>query len=242
MLWSENRLVVIIPAYEPQNKFEEYAKEVSAQAAHVVVVNDGSGAEYDGIFDRISQIPNLTCLKHEENKGKGRALKTAFDYCVKTFPKEAVLVTADCDGQHAVEDVMHVYQAALDNRESLVLGSRDFTLPNIPTRSQVGNTTFRVAYRWIYGLSVYDTQTGLRGFSPTLAKAFIDVPGERFEYEMGMLIFAKREGIPILETPIQTIYPDNPKDHVSHYRAFRDGMRIFFVVFKNAGRRSKKKK
>ena len=243
---NENALVVIIPAYEPRTEFVDYAKEVSTHAARVVVINDGSGPEYDPIFDELSKIPNLTCLKHEVNRGKGCALKTAFAYCTEELPEHSVLVTADCDGQHAAEDVLRVYEAARANTDKLVLGSRNFNLPNIPRKSRVGNSMFRVSYRVIYGLPVYDTQTGLRGFSPALAKAYLSVPGERFEYEMGMLIYSKRDGIPILEVPIRTIYPENPKDHVTHYRAIWDGMKIWGVVLKNAlkmgrHRRAKKK-
>ena len=241
MPWTENSLVVIIPAYEPQAEFESYATEVSKHAARVVVVNDGSGEEYDGIFNRLKEIPNLIYLKHEVNRGKGCALKTAFSYCASELPAEAILVTADCDGQHALEDVLKVYGEAREKNDHLILGSRDFTKDNIPVKSQIGNTLFRFTYRLIYGLAVYDTQTGLRGFSIPTARAFLEVPGDRFEYEMSALIYAKRDGIPIREIPIQTIYPDDPKDRVTHYKAIRDTLKILFVVLKNAGSAGKRR-
>ena len=233
MLQKKNGLIVMNPAYEPRKEFIEYARTVSESACRVVVINDGSGREYDEIFDEIAKIDNVTYLKHEVNRGKGSALKTGLQYCVSELEPESVLVTADCDGQHAPEDVVKVYEAALSHKDCLILGSRNFELGNIPPKSQMGNTMFRKAYRFFYGLNIYDTQTGLRGFTVSLAEELLLVRGDRFEYEMSVLIYAKKNRIEILEVPIQTIYPEDPKDHVTHYRPIKDSLEIFGVVLKN---------
>lgn len=230
---TKNSLIVVIPSYEPQEEFIDYAKTVSESARCVVVVNDGSGEDYDHIFDEISKIDNVAYLKHDKNRGKGCALKTALNHCISEFESDAVIVTADCDGQHAAEDVVKVCKAVLSNDECLVLGSRDFNLSNIPPKSQLGNTIFRKAYKWFYGMNVYDTQTGLRGFSISLASEFATVHGDKFEYEMSVLIYAKKNDIRILEVPIKTIYPDDPQDHVTHYKPIKDSLKIFGVVLKN---------
>ena len=226
-------LIVVIPAYEPDKEFIEYAKIISKSAQHVVVVNDGSGENYNYIFDKISKLENVSYLKHEINKGKGCALKTALKYCIENYEESAVIVTADCDGQHIPEDVIKVYKKTQENPECLILGSRDFTLKNIPPKSQIGNTMFRKAFKFFYRLNVYDTQTGLRGFTVSLAQDLLTVRGDRFEYEMSVLIYAKKNKIKIIETPIHTIYPDNPEDHVTHYRPIKDSLKIFGVVLKN---------
>ncbi len=228
-----NKLIVVIPAYEPTEDFIEYSVKVSKGANTLVVINDGSGAEYDYIFDEIEKIENATCLKHEKNLGKGCALKTAFNYCAQHFNGDYIIVTADCDGQHAVEDVFKVYEATKENIDCLILGSRDFTLSNIPRNSQLGNALFRKAYKFFYGLAVYDTQTGLRGCSVDLAKEFTVVKGKRFEYEMSVLIYAKKNAIKIIEVPIKTIYPENPQEHATHYKPIKDTVKIFLVVLKN---------
>ncbi|MBQ4270119.1 MAG: glycosyltransferase family 2 protein [Clostridia bacterium] len=241
----KNDLIVIIPAYEPTREFIQYALAVSERARRVVIVNDGSSEAFDGIFGEIAKIENVVYLKHEKNLGKGCALKTAFAYCVAHFESDAVIVTADCDGQHAVEDVSRVGAAVTEGVDRLVLGSRDFTLANIPPKSQIGNRIFRRAFRFFYRKKVYDTQTGLRGFSVALAKEFAAVKGKRFEYEMTVLIYAKKNGLDIFELPIQTIYPDEPKDHATHYRPIKDTLKIYSVVLKNLWMRknpSRKKK
>jgi len=226
-------LIVIIPAYEPPADFVDYAMLVAKNCKSLVVVNDGSTSEYDSIFNDISKIENVTYLWHEENHGKGRALKTAFEYCSEHYSENDIIITADCDGQHKIKDIFNVYSAIKTHKSDLILGSRNFDLPNVPKKSKAGNLTTRRIFSALYGIKLYDTQTGLRGFSASLLKSFIDVKGERFEYEMNMLIYAKKHNIRILETPIETVYPENPEEHVSHFKPVVDSARIFWATMKN---------
>ena len=230
---NSEKLIVIIPAYEPPSKFIDYAIQVADFAGELVVVNDGSGHEYDDIFERIAKIENVRYITYEGNHGKGYALKEAFRYCSERYDESYVCVTADCDGQHDVEDIRRVAAAATEHPGALILGSRDFDLPNVPKRSKIGNTNIRRVFKMLYGLDLTDTQTGLRGFSVGLAERFLAVRGDRFEFEMGMLIHAKKNDVTVVEIPIRTIYPDNPEDHVTHFQAVRDSMRIVGTVIKN---------
>ena len=231
----KKKLIVIIPAYEPPTEFVDYAREVSSLAMHLVVVNDGSGEKYDGVFDAIRALPNTTVLDYGENHGKGYALKYAYQHCIDSFSPESIIVTADCDGQHKVKDIVNVYKAAFLHPTSLILGSRNFDLANVPARSRAGNVNMRRMFRFFYGVSLYDTQTGLRGFTVELAKSFVKVKGDRFEYELGQLIWCKKNRVTIHETPIDTVYPDNPEEHVSHFRTIRDSARVLGVMLSNLG-------
>ena len=225
--------VVIIPAYEPPQDFIGYAGQVANIAKALIVINDGSGPEYDGIFEEIAKIENVTCIICGKNHGKGYALKKALQHCAEYYDEADICVTVDCDGQHGISDVERVAQASLDHPGALILGSRDFSLPNVPKRSKAGNTNIRRLFRLLYGISLSDTQTGLRGFSVGLARRFLDVHGDRFEYEMNMLIFSQKNGIPILEIPIRTIYPDSSEEHISHFKTFWDSLRIVGVTLRN---------
>ena len=230
---NKEKLIVIIPAYEPPREFVDYAATVASLAGALVVVNDGSSGEYDDIFREISEIENVKYISYGENRGKGYALKQAFSYCAETYGEEYVCVTADCDGQHAVTDIYRVAEAAFEHSDALVLGSRNFDLPNVPRKSRVGNRNIRRVFRLLYGLDLDDTQTGLRGFSVKLAELFSAVGGDRFEYEMNVLIYAKQNGICVTEVPIETIYPEDPADHVTHFKAVRDSLRIIGTLVKN---------
>ena len=225
--------IAVIPAYEPPEFFVDYAKEIFEVVDRLVVVNDGSNSSYDDIFNRIDMLENTVVISYKENKGKGYALRKALDYCYRNFSFDDIIVTADCDGQHIIEDVDIVCEASIRHRESLILGSRNFTGSNVPKKSLAGNTTMRVLFSALYGINIYDTQTGLRAFSVEVGKKFLSVKGDRFEYEAGVLIFAKRNQIPIREVSITTVYPADEKDHVSHFKAVRDSVRVTAVVLKN---------
>ena len=232
--YNEN-LIVIIPAYEPPREFIDYAREVAGYCKRLVVVNDGSNESFNGVFEEIAAIENVDYLTYGENHGKGYALKHAFRHCVDSFCPDDVIVTADCDGQHKIKDVLGVYSVACEHPDALILGSRDFREKCVPPRSRFGNTFTRRLYKLLYGLKLYDTQTGLRGFTVALAERFLGVRGDRFEYELGQLIYAKRNGINTFETPIETVYPENPEDHVSHFRSIRDSARVMGVMLSNLG-------
>lgn len=230
---KKENLIVVIPAYEPPIEFIEYAKEVLQNCKKLVVVNDGSGVEYEHIYEEIAKNDNVSYIKYSENKGKGFALKTAFKYCVENFDETDIIITADCDGQHKIKDIYGVYNACLSHRDDLILGSRNFDLPCVPKRSKMGNTNIRRIFSMLYGIKLYDTQTGLRGFSVKRANEFLTIKGNRFEYEMSMLIYARKHNIRMFEISIETVYLSNGVEHKSHFKTFSDSMRVLGVALTN---------
>ena len=64
------KTIVIIPAYEPEEKLIPLTQQLIAKNLEVVVVDDGSGENYLPIFNQLTGAPVLT---HPENKGKGKA-------------------------------------------------------------------------------------------------------------------------------------------------------------------------
>ena len=117
---------VVIPAYEPGENLPALVSEVAAAGLDPVVVDDGSGQGYREIFEQVTA--EGTVLHHEENKGKGQALKTAFFYIIKNNEAENgddfFVVTMDSDGQHTVADALKLLKAAEKEPQTLILGSR----------------------------------------------------------------------------------------------------------------------
>ncbi len=221
-------MIVIIPAYKPDEKLLRLIDEIhSTTDFGIVVVNDGSGKEFDGIFSSIPDYVEL--LTHDVNKGKGRAMKTAFRYCLEKHPDEEGIVIADADGQHIPTDISSVVETMRDNPSSVVLGSRRFT-GKVPFRSRFGNGITRFVFAAASGAKVYDTQTGLRAIPMNYLEQFIGIKGERYEYEMNMLLYCAEKGINMKEVFIETVYIDDNAS--SHFHIFRDSIRIYAVIFK----------
>jgi glycosyltransferase involved in cell wall biosynthesis len=221
--------VVLIPARNPTEDLRAFIAELlRAGFAAVVVVDDGSDPSCRVVFDSL-EGPGVHVLRHAVNLGKGRALKTGFNFVLDRLADSQSVVTADADGQHRVEDIVRVVEAMEVSPRGAVLGCRQFD-GAIPVRSRLGNAMTRWIFRFITGRKISDTQTGLRGFPVALLAELMGLPGERYEYEMNVLGYLCRTGISLTEVPIATVYLDGNRS--SHFDPIRDSMRIYFVLLR----------
>lgn len=221
-------MTILIPSYEPDERLLGLIhdlKEVTDSS--ILIVDDGSGEAYSDIFRSASEA-GCTVLRHDANQGKGNALKTGFRF-IKQSGEKGSIVCADSDGQHLPQDIMKIAREADERSRHIVLGSRRFT-GKVPLRSRFGNTATRLVYGLATGKPIQDTQTGLRGFSSDMLDWLCRVPGERFEYEMNMLLSSKDAGYATVEVPIDTVYLDDNRS--SHFRPLADSARIYFPFLK----------
>lgn len=225
---------IVIPSYEPDDRFPAILSDIKeAGLGPVIVVDDGSGEAYNSFFETAETlIKDLggVVLHHDGNKGKGRALKTAFSYILENIPEAIGCVTADSDGQHSVECIGNCMKALEEHSDSLVLGVRDFSGDDVPFKSRAGNNITIMVCSYLCGVKVSDTQTGLRGIPAPFMKELLDVEGERFEFETRMLIVT-RDKYPIFEVPIKTIY-DSKENHQTHFNPVKDSIRIYKIFGK----------
>ena len=222
---------VIIPSLEPDGRLPALLGEMKAAGIrNIVLVDDGSGPGWAPLFEEARSKYGCTVLRHAVNLGKGRALKTAFNHCLNTWPDAPGAVTADSDGQHSVSDILRVAGALCAEPGSLVLGCRDFDGPSVPPKSRWGNKITCFVFKALCGVAVSDTQTGLRAVPAAFMRRLLTVPGERFEFESNMLI-ETRDRLPIEQLPIQTIY-DSKEHHSSHFHPLRDSARIYAIFGK----------
>ncbi|WP_455717167.1 GtrA family protein [Anaerosporobacter sp.] len=222
------QIAIIIPAFDPDDKLLLLLEEltISLHNIKLIVVNDGSKEETNEIFRKAEDYSIV--LTHSKNYGKGRAIKTALTYIQLNEPEDTIVVIADADGQHTVEDINKVAEAAGDDC-TLVLGSRSF-VGNVPARSQFGNTLTRGIFRLATKVSVKDTQTGLRAFAYSMIPYLKSIEGDRYEYEMNVLLQCARDGIALKEVPIETIYLEGNQS--SHFRVIKDSYRIYKEIIR----------
>ena len=218
----------VLPAYRPPTGFPELVRGLAGDFAGVVVIDDGSGPECRPLFDAVAALPGVTVLRHAVNLGKGAALKTGFNH-VANLDGAAGVVTLDADGQHLADDVRAVRDRLLRRSDALVIGVRRFD-GEVPLRSQVGNRLTRVLFRLLVGLTLSDTQSGLRGLPVSFATRLLTLPSQRYEFELDMLMAAKALGVPLDEVPIRTVYADG--NTTSHFNPLLDSARIYFVLFR----------
>lgn len=217
---------IIIPAYQPDFRLNTLIDDLNEAhvASTIVVVNDGSRPDCQAIFDQAASQNHVVVLTHPVNQGKGRAIKTAMTY-LKDHPDQDVIVTVDADGQHQTKDIINVLAAAASDPKALIMGARSFDESQVPLKSKLGNKITRLITSYLIGQKITDTQTGLRAFGQQSLDKFLAVPGERYEYEMNMLLYCSKLDIPIKEVVIETIYINDNAG--SHFNPLLDSIRIY---------------
>ena len=222
--------VIVIPAYQPAISLPSLAADLAALGFPVVVVNDGSSPQSAGIFERCAAIPRVAALHHNVNRGKGAALRTGLQEALRRCPDASGVVTADADGQHRAADVAAVAARLAADGRSLVLGARSFK-GSVPWRSLAGNLLTRLLLRFLVGQKLRDTQTGLRGIPAFFIASLLQLPSTGYEFELDMLVLARRLAVPIVELPVETVYLDGNAS--SHFQPLRDSMKVYFVLFRH---------
>lgn len=222
--------VVVIPAYKPRERLLELVRGLASEdRCAFVIVDDGSGAEYAERFAEAETYADV--IRHDENRGKGQALKTGFAHVVQEYGNAVGVVTVDADGQHHPDDVLAVIKHLEERPERCVLGVRFGAekTDRVPARNSFGNRVTRCMFSFATGWNLRDTQTGLRGIPMIEVRELATLPGECYEYEMRMLARWAREGMAVDEVPIQTLYPEEGE---SHFRPVIDSMKILWVLFR----------
>lgn len=215
------KTAVLLPVYNPDVKFPAIVRELKDRGFIIVVCNDGSAPEFDPIFDEIKD--DVFYVTYNTNKGKGYALKRGFEFIGNNLAEMVdYVVTADADGQHAIDDIERVAKLTRKT-DGIVLGMRDLS-EHIPLKSRIGNDLSKTVYTIITGVYLRDNQSGLRGFPVRLSSWLCDIAGNKYQYELNVLVTAHKEGIPITGIEIKTIYENNNKN--THFKPLLDTVRI----------------
>lgn len=225
-------MYVLIPAYQPDARLPRLILELhrADPSTKIVVVDDGSGQKFSDFFEA-SATAGAHVISYEHNRGKGYALREGFTWIrdVAGDSPECV-VTADADGQHTLNDIFRVARTCTDTGKS-VLGIREF-VGHVPARSRIGNTATSALFWLATGWKLKDTQTGLRAFPLALLPELLEVQGDRYEYELRVLLHLAKFRHPVTQIPIETIYEaGNP---TSHFRPLQDSARIWAPLLKFA--------
>ena len=225
-------VTIIVPSLDPDEKLCKVVDGLLKEGFRdIVLVNDGSHIDHLGPFEEAAKHPEVTVLTHEVNRGKGRAMKTAFAWCMEHRPDIDGVVTVDGDNQHLPQDVRRCAEAMAADPGKIWLGVRDFSLEHVPWRSRFGNNLTRGILRLACGVDVRDTQTGLRAIPARDLGAMCRIEGERYEYETQMLLSARREGIGIGEVVIETVYIN--ENETSHFNPLKDSWKIYKIIFRH---------
>ena len=228
--------IILIPSYKPDERLLEFIRELDAEGLKdVLIVDDGSGEDFNGIYENVKkEYPNCDIIYHAVNLGKGRALKTGFNYALNKYKDLNGVVACDADGQHPADSVKKAAIAMDEHPDKLILGTRRFLKgKNVPLGNLLGNFITIFAFKMLTGLSFGDTQCGLRAFPKQIMKKLISTQGERFEYENIMLLDVRKECIDYLEFPMDAVYLEE-ESYTTHFNKLKDSFLIYINILKFA--------
>ncbi len=215
---KKERFAIIIPVYNHEQAVVAVIKKSLKLNIPVFVVDDGST---DSTCTRIESIKEIHLLRHNVNRGKGAAILTGFDKAAKVADWA---ITIDADGQHNPEDALNLIQAIPENERPIIAGLREDMLgKDVPWTSRFGR---KFSNFWVLlsgGPNMKDSQSGFRIY-PLPEALNLDVTARRYQFEVEILVKARRRKISVVEVPIRVNYAPG-MGRISHFRPFVDFMR-----------------
>ncbi len=214
------KVCAIIPTYNNATTLPTVINAVLVVLPDVIVVNDGSTDQTAKLLSSFDG--RITIVSYAKNRGKGYALRRGFAEALRRGFDTAV--TLDSDGQHLASDISQLLDCYVASEPCLVVGSRKFDNPNMPSKNSFAN---RFSNFWFTVQTAHrlpDTQTGFRVYPLTKIGRHNPL-NNRYEAELELLVrFAWRDVI-IKSCQINVYYP--PKnERLSHFRPTADFVRI----------------
>jgi len=215
------RTCVIIPAYNIEKTLPKVIKDAQKYIKEVIVVDDGSS---DTTFIKAKEA-GTKVLKHKENEGKGKALRTGLEDALERNFEQIILM--DGDGQHDPNEIPRFLKAAQEPQADIIVGSRMESVRDMPRDRLAVNRIGSFLTSLLARQRISDSQSGYRLVKSGVLKK-ITLTSRRYDIESEMLIKAGKRGFGIKSIPIKTIY----RQEISHFRKFWDTLRFIKLILK----------
>ena len=212
---------VLIPAYNESKTIGELIKSVETYVSDILVINDGSNDE----TEKVSKAAGASVISFKENVGKGKALRTGFDYALKN--KYDAVITMDADGQHMPRDIVNILDVAASPEIGIVVGNRMGNPETMPPIRFATNLFMSLIISAVCRQNIPDTQCGFRLIKCDVLRS-INLVSANYEIESEILIKGSKKGFRIKSTPIKSVY----EGQRSSINPIVDTWRFFAMLFK----------
>ena len=215
----DQKVCILVPTYNNAGTLKSILQELLDYTRQIIVVNDGST---DNTSEILEEYKSIEIISHENNQGKGYALRSGFKMAVSMGFNYAISI--DSDGQHFPDDLPSFLDQFPLDENTILIGSRNMSQDGVPNKSSFGNRFSNFWFHLETGISLPDTQSGYRLY-PTRIFKEMTFYTKKFEFEIEVLVRAAWKGLNIAPVPIKVRYLSK-EERVSHFRPFTDFLRI----------------
>lgn len=221
----KGRYCAVIPAVDAAATIGEVVRQVKIQGLSVVVVDDGSRDQTASVASEQGAV----VISHLRNQGKGCALRTGFQYALRS--RYDGVVTLDGDGQHDPAEILQLIHEGERQHAGVVLGNRMANGLAMPRIRRWTNALMSAIISGVVGQCIPDSQCGFRFIRREVLE---DLPlrARRFEIETELVVEAAVRKWKIVSVPVRSIYRRQP----SRIRPLRDAVRFLGIVCRYLGR------
>jgi glycosyltransferase involved in cell wall biosynthesis len=223
---SDLRPCVLVPTYNNPATLRDVVTRARAHLPDVVVVDDGSGPEARAVCEALAAEGLARVFHRARNGGKGAAVKDGFRVAREAGFTHALQV--DADGQHALDDIPRLLDAARARPEALVLGQPEFDA-SAPKARRYGREITRFWTRVEAGGPVIaDPMCGFRVY-PLAAAMASGTRGDAMDFDPEIAVRLVWAGVPVVNVPTRVRYIPRAEGGVSHFRMVRDNALISWM-------------
>ena len=202
------KLSAVIPVYNEATTIAQVVEQVLAVSLdhtlggiekEIVIVNDGSTDETASVLNALAaRWPHqLKIVHHEENQGKGAAIRTALEHVTGDL-----VITQDADLEYDPQDYPALLAPFKDPSVQVVYGSRNLRKnPRSTWSFYWGGRLLSWVANFLYGSHLTDEATGYKVFRTDLLRS-LDLQPSRFEFCPEVTGKILRRSIEIHEVPI----------------------------------------
>lgn len=199
---NEPLITVVVPIYNEENTLLELLERLRRAPfrKEIIVVDDGST---DKTPEILAEQPDILALRHERNRGKGAAIRTALQYATGE-----ILIIQDADLEYDPDEIPKVVAPIVRGEAQVVYGSRFFKgLPSeMPLPNKIANVLLAWAVRLLYRYPLTDEATCYKAFRTDLLRS-LNLRCERFEFCPEVTSKLLKRGVPILEVELHNYRP-----------------------------------
>ena len=192
-------ILACLPAFNEEGVIGNLIKKIIPLVDSVVVCDDGS----TDLTSKESQDAGAFVIQHPQNKGKGAALQSLFDFA--RHSNADVIVTIDGDGQFLPEEIPKLTEDIENGKSDIVIGYRFETEKDMPSYRKIGNKVLDELSKQVSNLNLRDTQSGFRAYSKKAIEK-INFKNNGFVADSEILIDAATKDLTISEQHVTVLY------------------------------------